>query len=192
MGRRARGLPGHVHGRGERGQRRHVEGVWGFGLEDVAGARSRASVLGSALTTLIGPEPKHPPTGDGGEPGGGGTTAPPPPSPPVTTPPPAATGPKLGGGVSLRADSKRRVRVRVQCSSRIACRGVVRLTSGTGRAIRVLARTDYRVAAGRSATIRLTLTRSAARTLARSRKLPATISLAGAEGAGARRNVVVR
>jgi hypothetical protein len=150
--------------------------LWGFGLENVTGAATRARLLGQALTRLR-------PPGDGPPTGGGGGGAP---VPPVRTPEPPARTPRLLGGERLRADAKGRVRVRIRCAA--ACRGVVRLS----RSARVLARKRYRVAGGRDATVRLTLSHRARRSLARARSLRVTLTLASGSRILARRAAMLR
>jgi hypothetical protein len=150
--------------------------LWGFGLEDVQGAPARAKLLGDALAKLAPPVVDPPP--------------PPVSPPPKVTPPPASPPPRFVSGDRLKVDSKGRARVQVTCAT--ACAGAVRLASERGRAIRVLARTTYKIAGGHGATIRLSLTRSARRTLKRSRSLKATLRLSGNGREVAKRTVRLR
>jgi len=80
--------------------------------------------------------------------------------------------------------------VQVTCAK--ACTGAVRLAVERGRSVRVLARTTYRIAGGHGSTVRLNLSRSARRTLKRSRSLKATLRLTSNGREVAKRTVRLR
>jgi hypothetical protein len=151
--------------------------LWGFGLEGVTGASARAHLLGDALTYLR----RHddgPGSGDGT---GGGRTA-----PPRAAVAKRHRAPVLVSASRLRTDSKGRLSLRVRCTSTIGCTGALRLTSRRGSDLRVLARRLYKVKPGRTETVRLWLSPTARRSLARARSLRPMLTLANGSGKHAR------
>ncbi len=84
-------------------------------------------------------------------------------------------------GSGLRVDRRRLVRLRITCgpSTRSRCRGVVQLRAGG----RVIARRSLSVAAGRPATVKLRITRSAYRRLGKGAlRVTAVVSTRGSDG----------
>jgi hypothetical protein len=151
--------------------------LWGFGLEGVTGASARAQLLGDALAYL-----RRPGGGGGAGPGDGGGHASPPPAPVAKR----HRAPELVAAATLRADDRGHVLVQVRCASAIACTGVVRLTRRLDGGVRVLARRVYWVKPGRTGGVRLTLTPSARRSLARAATMRPTLTLANGAGRHAR------
>ncbi len=138
--------------------------LWGFGLEAVRTPADRAKVLGDALhylasTTVplpgLGPEIPLP----------AAPAAPAAPAPAKPGSPSLLTAPKLVLAKRYRVDRKGRVKIKVHCSSTIACTGIVKLVRGKV----LIAKHSYSVRPGKTATVTLTLTKAAQRSLKRAK-----------------------
>jgi hypothetical protein len=88
-------------------------------------------------------------------------------------------------GKRLRANRRRQVRVRVNCAgdAGAACQGKVRLV----RRGRTLGSRTFRIAAGETATVRVTLKRSAFKALKKAKRgKVATLRISGGDSSGAK------
>jgi hypothetical protein len=133
---------------------------------------------------------------------------PPPPlqSAPGTPPPsPRASAPSPTSGAlvstSLKRDRKGRVALRLRCpkNAAVACAGTLRVRSASkvrvgrrSRVITVVAARTYRVAPGRSTTVRLRLSRDARRALRTRARLKVRVELTPAAGKTTRKTVNLR
>ena len=109
------------------------------------------------------------------------------PRPPAGGAPPAS--PRIATG-RARADSNGRLRVRVGCSGSGTCRGTLRLQMAVRGRTRTVGSARYSVGAGRTAKVRLRLSRSALATLRRRGKLRVT-AVAKAGGRSVSRTLVI-
>jgi hypothetical protein len=146
-------------------------GKWVTPAGDVAiyVGSSSTDIRQSGTITVEREAPATPPTTPGGSPGA-----------PGGTPPAAQPGKVVILSRRVRANRKRVMRVRVRCPLSIGtsrCRGVLTATRGLAGDRRRVARTRISIAAGRTATVRLTLTRTAYRALTRRGKLSVRLAL---------------
>jgi hypothetical protein len=148
----------------------------GFGFEGM-NAAARPEFMKRALTYL-GVVKDNP--GGGGTPGGG--------TPGGGTPGAEHATVKVKSGKRLRVTSKRRVRVRVACvgDAGAFCKGTVRLK----RAGRRYGTKAFTIAAGKTATVRVKLRKSAFKTVKRAKRgKKVRLTVRGADSAGARFSV---
>jgi hypothetical protein len=161
--------------------------TWGFGLEGVHGADTRAALMAGAMTHLG----VLTPTAGGGAP----QAAPGAPAAADVTPapaaPPTSASAKQAAKVlavritrrTMRADSRGRFTVRVRCPASTStgiCRGTVRVVAGKT----VIARRTFSIRADRTTTLRLTLNRAGRALLRRkaSARVTVGVSTRGRDG----------
>lgn len=139
-----------------------------------------------------GPTPGETP--GGGVPPAGGTPVAPastPPVTPITVPVPSVTRPTINRSTSFRVARKtRQVALRVRCGVTAAgrCRGTIRLRHGST----VLATRTFSIPADQVRTVRLTLRARTYRTLAKRKRLSATVGLTTIGADGTTRGSTVR
>jgi hypothetical protein len=171
---------------------------WGFGLEGVRGADSRAALMAGAMRHLgvLGSPPPPPP-----QPAPAAPPQPPPPPPqPPPPPPPPQPGGRPGGGTAqrvvierrlLRVDGSGRLAVRLRCpaSTRAnVCRGSIRVLTGS----RLLARRSVGIPADHMTTRHLRLTRAARASLRRKRHMRVDVRVQTRGGDGVLRTAIER
>jgi hypothetical protein len=157
---------------------------YGFGIEGMQTAAARAKAVGSALQYLglLSAAGASPPQSGASPPQSGGS--------PATQP--AASAKKARTSINspsrLRVDSKGRVAVRVACQgdSGATCGGAVRVLHGRVAAAKAAGSKKFRIDAGKTATVRVTLTKAALRSLKRHKLLRMTLSIAGTDSSGAK------
>jgi len=128
---------------------------WGFGLEGVRGAGTRAGLMAGAMTHLGVLAPSSPPP-----PPGRAAPSPPNPLPATTTTTrrPRDRGVQIARGV-LRVDRRGRFAIRLRCPASTPtklCRGSIRVTAGSW----LLASRTFQIPADRMTTRHLRLTRT--------------------------------
>jgi hypothetical protein len=156
---------------------------YGFGIEGVRDASTRATLVANAMRYL-GVLSSH----AADEPAGGG--------PDTTQQVVAQSRPtaraRIVSANRLRLDSKGRVAVKVSCAGDPggSCAGTVKLLRSSGAAAtRTMGSKKFRVSAGRTATIRVTMNAKARRSLARKGSQRVVLSISGTDSSGARISV---
>jgi hypothetical protein len=126
-------------------------------------------------------DPPADPPASGGAPTGGGQAAPAGGASTAGESGPAAPALVAAFGKRLKASASGTVALRVRCAGQASCRGRLLVESRA----RVLGRKSFSLAAGRTATVRVKLSRKGRGALARGRRLRATVVVQTLDGAGA-------